>query len=295
MVKDAPAASRNLAGIALMTAGMASGAAVDAIIKAMSGLIDTRLIAVVVGFGMALTFGAAAWRQGSKITLSDLRHRAVLLRTLCEVVGVYLTVLALSRVSLGEVTALAQTVPLLVTLGAVIFLGERARFGEWIALVAGLVGMALIVRPVSDQFDPALLIAVAAAMVLSARDLASRAAPSSISTMQLGFWGGSALGFGALVLHLASGAAFPEMSWTITASFALIVVLASATLYGITAAMRVGSVAVISPFRYTRLPFGILLGMVFFAETIDAMAVIGSVIIVLSGLAIWWREFRSDA
>ena len=295
MVKDTPASYPNLTGIALMTMGMACGAAADTVIKALSTLVDTRLIAVVVGFGMALTFGLAAWRQRSNITLRDFRHQAVLLRTLCEVVGVYLTVLALSLVSLGEVTALAQTVPLLVTLGAVIFMGERARFGEWIALVAGLVGMVLIVRPVSDQFDPALLIAVAAAIVLSARDLASRAAPSSISTMQLGFWGGGVLGVSALALYLASGEAFPEMSLIITAGFAMIVVLASATFYGITAAMRVGSVAVISPFRYTRLPFGILLGMVFFGETIDAVAVIGSVIIVLSGLAIWWRELRSAA
>lgn len=47
-----------------------------------------------------------------------------------------------------------------------------ARVGEWIALVAGFVGMLLIVQLVSDQFDPASLIAVAAAIVLSARDLA---------------------------------------------------------------------------------------------------------------------------
>lgn len=118
MVKDA--AYQNLAGIALMTAGIAFGAAADTVTRAVPSLVDTRPLAVAVRIEIALTFGAAAFRLGSKIALSELRHRAVLLRALCEAIGVYLTVLALSRVSLGKVSALAQTVPLLVTVGAAI-------------------------------------------------------------------------------------------------------------------------------------------------------------------------------
>lgn len=194
MPEDSLIASRNLAGIALMTAGMASAAVVDAVIKAMSGLVDTFVITTVVGCGMALMFGIATITSGSRISQRDLVQRTVLFRTVCEVFGVYLIVLALSLVSLGEVTALSQTLPLLVTFGAVIFLGERAGPFEWIALFAGLIGMLLIVRPATDGFEPAILIALASAIVLAARDLASRAVPSSISTAQLGFWGGSALG-----------------------------------------------------------------------------------------------------
>ena len=295
MVKETSAAYQNLIGIALMTAGMASGAAADAVIKALSDQVDTRLIATIVGFGMAVTFATASWRQGIRISPKDLIHRTVLFRTVCEVLGVYLLVLALSVVTLAEVTALSQTVPLLVTLGAVLFMSESVRLGDWAALGFGLVGMVLIVQPVSERFDPLLLIAVASAIVLAARDLASRATPSSVSTMQLGFWGGGALGVSSLAMFLASGKTFPDFTTTVLIGFAAIVLLASATFYGITAAMRIGSVAVISPFRYTRLPFGILLGMIFFSESIDAIAALGSVIIVVSGLAIWWRELKSPA
>lgn len=283
---------QNLIGISLMTAGMASGAAVDATIKAMSPIVDTGLIATIVGFGMAMIFSTGLWRQGRSISIRDLSHGTVVLRTSCEVIGVFLTVLALGLVSLAEVTALTQSVPLLITLGAVIFLGERADFVEWLSLLAGLAGMLLIVQPTSDGFQPALLAAVGAAVALAARDLASRAAPSHISTAQLGVWGGIALGIGGLTFHLLSGKGFPEPSLQILGGFALIVFLASTTFYCITAAMRVGSVAAISPFRYTRLPFGVLLGIVVFSETINATKALGAVIILISGLAILWRETR---
>ena len=279
-----------MVGISLMTAGMASGAAVDAMIKVMSNVADTRLIATVVGFGMAAMFGFAARRGGQVISARDLLHRAVLLRTVCEVVGVFGTVIALSLVSLTAVTALAQTVPLLITLGAVLFLGERATPRDWAALMAGLLGMLLIVKPASDDFQPAALVAVGAAIVLAARDLASRAVPSTVSTLQLGFWGGLALGTGSLVLALASQITWPQMTPRIFLGFGLIVLLACTTFYCITAAMRVGTVAVISPFRYTRLVFGVLLGILVFGERLDMATAAGAAIVVASGLYVWWRE-----
>lgn len=282
--------SENLTGILLMTAGMASGAAVDAIIKAQSEFADTRLIAAVVGFGMAAMFAFAAKRRGETISVQILSQPAVLLRTICEVIGVLGTVIALSLVSLTAVTALAQTVPLFVTLGAVIFLGERASTRDWFVLLIGLLGMVLIVKPTSNDFQPAVLIAVAAAMVLAARDLASRVVPSSISTFQLGFWGGLALGVASLSLILAAEIGWPSVSPAIVLRFGLIVLLASATFYCITAAMRIGTVAVISPFRYTRLIFGMLLGMLVFGEKLDVATAIGASIVAICGLYVWWRE-----
>ena len=276
-----------------MTFGMASAAAVDATIKAMSGWVGIQFITMIVGFGMAITFAIACLRQGIAISITDLRHKTVLFRTACEVAGVYLIVLALSLVSLSEVTALSQTVPLLVTAGAVLFMGEKATLGDWGALLFGMCGMILIVRPASDHFQPALLLAVASAVVLSARDLASRAAPASVSTLQLGFWGGGALGLFSFVLFLTSGNPRPEPTFALLLGSVLIVLLASATFYGVAAAMRVGSVAVISPFRYTRLPFGIFLGVVLFSEKVDTPAALGAGMILLAGLAIWWRELQS--
>ncbi|MDJ1018046.1 MAG: DMT family transporter [Paracoccaceae bacterium] len=293
MADHSPNSPENLWGISLMIAGMASGAAVDAAIKAMSQHADTLLIASVVGFGMASVFAASALQNGQSLFPSDMLHPAVVLRTVCEVLGIYGTVLALSLVTLTAVTALAQTVPLLVTLGAVLFLGERASRRDWVVLAIGLVGMLLIVKPTSDGFEPATLIAVSAAIVLAARDLASRVVPPSVSTLQLGIWGGVALGFGSLSLAYFTRIHWPEVSMALVLGLVLIVFLASTTFYCITAAMRLGDVAVISPFRYTRLLFGVLLGMIIFGEALDIATAVGAIAIAGCGLYVWWREVFS--
>jgi drug/metabolite transporter (DMT)-like permease len=54
-------------------------------------------------------------------------------------------------------------------------------------------------------------------------------------------------------------------------------------------AMRTGSVSVVTPFRYTRLLFGISLGVVVFGERVDASMILGCLVVIGSGLAVWWQ------
>ena len=287
-------ASENLVGITLMIAGMASGAAVDVTVKALSAQADIMLIASVIGFGMAAIFALAVRRDGQTMVSQQMLHPAVLLRTVFEVLGIYATVLALSMVSLTSMTALLQSVPLLITVGAVLFFRERAGLGDWAVLLLGFLGMILIVKPGTGSFQPATLIAVAAAFILAARDLASRAVPAQISTLQLGVLGGAALGVGTLAVVIFTGISLPSPSIGLGIGLVAVIMLASTTFYCITAAMRLGSVAVISPFRYTRLIFGTLLGMMVFGEKLDLATVVGGIAIVASGLYVWSREVRGS-
>ncbi len=55
-------------------------------------------------------------------------------------------------------------------------------------------------------------------------------------------------------------------------------------------AMRIGDVSAVTPFRYTRLLFGIALGMILFGEEPDLLMIVGCGIVVLSGLFILWRR-----
>jgi drug/metabolite transporter (DMT)-like permease len=62
--------------------------------------------------------------------------------------------------------------------------------------------------------------------------------------------------------------------------------------YAIVAAMRMGDVAVITPFRYSRLVFALAFGVIFFGEEPDALTLVGSALIVASGIYTFWREAR---
>jgi drug/metabolite transporter (DMT)-like permease len=123
------------------------------------------------------------------------------------------------------------------------------------------------------------------------RDLATRAAPPAMTTGQLGV-----LGFGALVIAGAgllafSGGAVVPGPWALGA-------VAGATLVGVlaygllTAAMRTGEVSAVTPFRYSRIVFGVGLGAVAFGERLDAWTVAGAALIVASGLYSLMRERR---
>ena len=61
-------------------------------------------------------------------------------------------------------------------------------------------------------------------------------------------------------------------------------------MFSVTEAMRSGEVGVVAPFRYMRLPFGILIGMSYFGETVDGPMLIGVGIIVVGGLYVLFRE-----
>ncbi|MEO1678819.1 MAG: DMT family transporter [Pseudomonadota bacterium] len=126
---------------------------------------------------------------------------------------------------------------------------------------------------------------------IAGRDLATRAAPARLSTWQLGVYGFAALVVaGALLLAITGGAALPDLS-TIAAILAatLVGVLAYALL---TAATRIGDVSAVTPFRYTRLVFGVALGMIVFGEHADGWTLGGAALIVGAGLYSLLREAR---
>ena len=121
------------------------------------------------------------------------------------------------------------------------------------------------------------------------RDLASRAAPASLSTSILGLYGFLSIVVAGAIFSFWQGISFayPDV-WASVFLFGAIVV--GVTAYScLMKAMRMGEVSAVTPFRYTRLLFGITFGVVLFDEQLSTTMVLGSVLIVFSGLFIFWR------
>jgi drug/metabolite transporter (DMT)-like permease len=289
----ARAASGNLKGITLMTAAMAVAALADALIKITADTVPAPQILLVVGFGGVLVFGGIAlWRQ-ERLLSRDFFHPAALTRSFGEVMGTGSIILVLPVISLSLLTVMLQAVPIIVTLGAILFLGERAGWRRWVAILVGFAGVLIILRPGTEAFTPAVLLAVLAAFGQSIRDLASRAAPPHISTLQLAVWGFVIFGMASLVIAVADGRPVPPIGPSTAVGLILIVVLAGTVALLVISAMRVGDVAVVAPFRYTRLLFGVGLGLVLFDERLDPVTILGGSLVVASGLYTWHREVRA--
>ncbi len=281
----------NLRGSILMVLAMAGFALEDMFIKRLAGDLPVGQIIMLIGFGGALVFGAITTAQGRRLWSLDLLSHPVLLRNFGEIIGTFGFVMAIALTPLSSASAILQATPLAVTLGAALFLGEAVGWRRWSAILVGFCGVLMVIRPGLEGFEPASLFAVQAVIGLAIRDLATRAVPRTISSMQLSTYAFAMLvPTGAMLLAFHGIPALPSaLNWRDLALALLCGVLAY---YAIVAAMRLGDVAVITPFRYSRLVFALIIGVMLFDERPDAWTLAGAAIIIASGIYTFWRERR---
>ena len=279
----------NMRGIMLMVLGMAGFAAEDMFIKLAAGQLPVGEILLVLGLVGALIFAIYARLNGTSVISRGFFHPAVVVRNLSEMLGGLCFVTALSLIPLATATTILQATPLLVTMGAALVLGEAVGWRRWTAILVGFGGVLLVIRPGLEGFEPEVLWAVAGVLGLGIRDLASRKVPKTISSLQLSAWGFFAVGVSGAVLMLVTGeAVMPGATEAMYLGGALSVgVLAY---WALTDATRIGEISVVTPFRYSRLVFSTIVGILVFAEFPDLYTLAGACIIIATGLYTIMRE-----
>ena len=280
--------SDNLKGILLMVLAMALFAIEDAFIKSTASALPVWEILVFMGLGGIVVFSALLVIRQEKFLPPDILSKAIAYRLFGEIVGRVSYSLAIALGSLAVVSAVLQATPLSVTVGAVLFFGEHVGPRRWAAIGVGFIGVLLIIKPGMDGFQAASLLAVIGLVGLSIRDLATRVAPSTLSNYQLGLYGFLALIPSALMMMPFSDPwVSPLQVWP---SLVGLTAVGSAAYFFVTAAMRIGEVSMVTPFRYTRILFAVFVSIVFFSEEIDSLTVVGILIVIASGLYLLWRE-----
>ena len=285
----------NLRGAALMTLAMLGFAIEDMLIKMLASAMPVGQIIGLLGAGGAVVFAVLC--RTRRVPLFDRAALSppVVLRNLAELIGTMGFVTAIALIPISTASAILQASPLLVTLGAVLFLNEPVGWRRWLAILVGFLGVLMIIRPGLEGFDSRALFAVIGAVGLAARDVATRRVPSTMSSMQLSFLAFLML-IPAAALLLLIGGDRPTLpaprDWGLIAAAIGLGVVAY---YFIVAAMRVGEISFVTPFRYTRIVFALIVGVLVFDEAPDALTLIGAFIIVASGLYTLWREQRIRA
>ena len=282
----------NIRGAILMVIAMLGFAVEDTLIKLMATDIPSGQILMTIGLGGALVFATLALIKGEAPFGLWMLRGASGVRALCEGFAALGFVTALALVPISLVTTIIQASPLLVTLGAAVFFKAPVGPRRWIAILIGLIGVLIVLRPFGDSFEAPALFAVGGVIAMSARDLATRQVKQNISTLQLsvvGFLAAVPAGFLGLVL---SGDAPLLPSWHVITLTIAAIAIGVPSLYCIIAAMRIGDIAFVTPFRYSRIIFGLLAGLLIFGETLDAYTLLGAAIIVISGTYTLLREAR---
>ncbi len=282
------ALSENQRGALLMTASMAGFAVEDVFVKAAAASLPLGQVLLTIGLAGMLVFTAMAARRGEALVPAAFFSPAMLVRCGFEVTGRLFYGLAITLTALSTTSAILQATPLVVVAGAALVFGERVSPQRWLAVLAGFLGVLIILRPGAD-FSALSLLAVVGLLGFAGRDLATRAAPKGLSNRQLGALGFAMLALaGAILLGTGSGPILPTAT-----DMAL---LAGGTLFGmlgyhaLTFAMRTGEVSAVTPFRYTRLVFAMALAMALFGERPDLATWIGAGLVVASGVIALTRK-----
>lgn len=284
--------SANRLGTLWMIAAMAAFAVEDALVKQVSASVPLGQILILFGFGGTLVFATIALRSGERLFTPDVLSKPMRLRVAFEIVGRLFYILAITLTPLSSATVILQATPLVVVAAAALFFGETVGWRRWSAVGLGLLGVVIVISPGADSFSLLSLLAVIGMLGFAGRDLASRAAPASLSTPLLGLYGFLPIIFAGLCFALFEGKPF-VLPDPVTALAMTCAILAGTAAYGcLMKAMRTGDVSAVTPFRYTRLIFGTTLGVVFFGEALSAQMLLGSGLIVLSGLFILARAKR---
>lgn len=277
-------AADNLRGAALMTAAMAGFAIEDMALKAAGRELPVGQMLVVFGAVGLLVFHALIRRRGERLIRPETLSRPILIRAGCEVAGRLFYTLAIVLTPLSAASAILQAAPLVVVAGAALMFGERVGLRRWLAIFAGFAGVLIILRPGAEGFSALSLLAVAGTLGFAGRDLATRAAPRSLSSLHLGAYGFAMLIPTGAGLLLVTGTAPVEPSASAVVAMAVASAFGILAYHGLTLAMRTGEVSAVTPFRYTRLVFALVLGTTVFGESPDAVMLSGCALVVLAGI-----------
>lgn len=273
----------NLRGAILMVLAMLGFAIEDTLIKTVYRDLPVGEILMIFGAGGMLVFAAFAVARGQRVFHPAVFTQHMAVRAGFELSGRLFYTLAIALTPLSSASAILQATPLVVTLGAALVFHERVGALRWAAILAGLAGVLMILRPGAEGFSALSILAVLGTLGFAGRDLATRAAPPVLSNLQLGVWGFAVLiPAGAILLAWTGGAAAPSPA--ISLRLALTIGVGVAAYLALTAAMRIGEVAAVTPLRYTRLVFALLIGVLLLGERPDALTLIGAAIVVGSGL-----------
>jgi drug/metabolite transporter (DMT)-like permease len=288
-----PVGGAQLRGILWMVAAMAGFAVEDALIKRVASEVPIGQALIIFGLGGALVFAVLARRDGAALLQRDALSRPMLARALFEVVGRLFYFLAVALTPLSAATVILQATPVLVVLGASLYFGERVGWRRWCAVVAGLLGVLIVLRPSASDFSAMSLLTVIGMVGFAGRDLASRAAPPTLGTHHLGFYGFLTIVTAGAIYAAWSGRPFVRPGPVAAACLAGAVFVGAFAYGALMKAMRTGDVATVTPFRFTRLFFGIGLGVAFFGERIDATMLLGCAVILAAGMLIAWHGWRT--
>ncbi len=275
-----------LRGIALTTSACAVFAVADVTSKFLSTglpIVEIQWIRYVLFAGMAAVL--AARTPGLPFRPRNLKSQIV--RGLCVTGSSVLFVYGIREMTMAQATTISFLSPLLITVLSIPLLGETVGIRRWSAVLAGMVGMLIVVRPGTTGFQPAALFGVASSCCWALALIITRKIAASDAPQTTILWS-SVIGVIVLTILLPFDVQWP--TWWQFMLCLMLGVLSSAGQWLVVLAHRLAPASVLAPFSYSQLPWVTIGGYLVFANLPDRWTLVGASIIIASGLYTAHRE-----
>lgn len=284
-------------GIALKLASVVLFVVMSALIKATTEDVPTgQAMFFRSFFALPVILGWLMWRHDLRTGLRTSRPMGHVWRGLIGVCGMGFGFSSLAYLPLPDVTAIGFAAPLMTVIFAALILGERLRVYRMSAVLLGLVGVVVILAPrlsissggaMESAAQIGVILVLASAMFRALAQIHIRRLAQTEQTAAIVF-------YFSMTTTLLSLLTLP-FGWTMPDAGAIAMLICAGLIGGvaqifITSAYRFADAAVIAPFDYASILFAMIIGYVFFADVPTPQMLLGSAIVILSGLLIIWRE-----
>jgi len=238
-------------------------------------------------FSLIPILAYAAFKGGIWANIRTQRPGMHALRACISVTGSFCAVYAYSRLPIADAYALGFAAPLFITALSVPILKEQVGWRRWTAVGVGFIGILVMLRPGAGIIDLGAFAALGGALCYSLGMIIARLMRGTEKAVSFAF-------YSCIATLTVSGSSLPAV-WVTPAPVDLLLPLASGALGGaaiilLLNAFRTAPAAVVAPFQYSQMIWGILYGYLFFGDLSDGWLFVGAAIVIGSGLYILYRE-----
>ena len=200
-----------------------------------------------------------------------------------------LVVYTFTLLGLVETHAIIACYPLIVAGLSVPFLGEKFGWRRWLAIFTGFIGVIVILRPTTNVISEGSVFAIIGAIMFAVYLILTRYVSKSDTAVTSFFWTGIG---GAVTMSLISLFIWDNIIREDYLWLFIMCLLSATSHFMMVKTLQVAEASVIQPFSYLQLVFGSIIGVTIFSESIDLMIILGSLIVIGSGLFTTWREYK---
>jgi drug/metabolite transporter (DMT)-like permease len=260
----------------------------DTCIKLIGTTLPLGQVIGLIGVVSSLFLFLVCGQQGILKDLPLIFTRTVLLRSLFDTMASFMFVSALMHMPLANLSSVMQSVPLVVVAVGVIFLGEKAGLSRIAAVIAGFLGVLLIVKPMPQTITIYEFLALGAVIVVAFRDLVTKRIPAHVPLLVIALANAIFISVSGFGVGLAQGFKYVEAwQWALLLGAGQFVTI---SYYFIVATVRLGELSATAPFRYSEVVFAIIAGILVFGEYPDAISYVGMALVIAAGLFAAHRE-----